>query len=369
MSDKNYLDGIKSTGFELEFLISKSLMKEGWTVINNKYYIDDVQGSAREIDILAYKVTSKNGIQIYTVLIVSCKKSSENSWALLAKEKNNNDPNIDWNPVTLWSNQKILKLVIENYDWKDKYINSSQVLYEKLFSPKKHIFAFQELSRKKGTPQNDKAIFNSIVTSMKSQNYEIGLLDKRKKEESIYNFNLISVVDAPLLRINYDDGEPNIESINSDIYVGSYIINKKETVSRVHFVKSDIFDSCLSIYNELHSHNVDQSSIIFESYYVDCLKDKRKIDLFKNKFNLSLRWDIYKIIRDLRPNENVDVKDVGIEWDIKKNCAAIQVDDVYEDREINTLNTNNEIKITVAKALKEIYRYEGDFYFDSEIPF
>ena len=369
MSNKDYLDGIKSTGYGLEFSISKSLMKEGWTVINNKYYIDDVQGSAREIDILAYKVTSKNEILVYTVLIVSCKKSSGNSWALLAKSKNNNDPNIDWNPVTLWSNQKILKLIIDNYNWKDEYINSSQDLYKKLFSPEKHIFAFQELSQKKGTPQNDKAIFNSIVTCMKSQNYEIGSLNKRKKEESIYNFNLISVVEGPLLRINYGDGEPNIENISSDIYVGSYIINKKETISRVHFVKSDIFDSCLSTYNKLHSHNVDQSLIIFDSYFIDCLKDKRKRELFKNDFNVSLRWEIYKVIRDLRPSESVDVKDVVIIWDLTKNCAAIQVDDVYEDSEINVLNTNNKIKISVAKALKEIYRYEGDFYFDSEIPF
>ena len=67
---------------------------------------------------------------------------------------------------------------------------------------------------------------------MKSQNYEIGSLEKRKKEEAVYNFNLISVVDAPLKRINYGEKDPEIEDINSDIYVGSYIINKKETVSR-----------------------------------------------------------------------------------------------------------------------------------------
>ncbi len=114
MTNEKFLEGIKSTGYELEFFVSKSLMNVGWTVINNKYYIDDVQGSAREIDILAYKVTLKNNVLVYTVLIVSCKKSSDHSWALLAKNMNDNDPNVDWNPVTLWSNQKVLKLIIEN---------------------------------------------------------------------------------------------------------------------------------------------------------------------------------------------------------------------------------------------------------------
>ncbi len=369
MTNEKFLDGIKSTGFELEFLISKSLTKEGWTVINNKYYIDDVQGSAREIDILGYKVTLKNKIQVYTVLIISCKKNSDNTWALLSKSKNENDPNIDWNPVTLWSNHKVLKLIIENYDWKKEYIKSSKSLGEKLFSPEKHIFAFQELNNKNGKPQNDRAIFNSIVTAMKSQDYEIGSLNKRKKEKSIYNFNLISVVDAPLLRINYSDKSPNAEEIESDIYVGSYIINKKETISRVHFIKSSHFESCLPTYNNLHTHNIDQSELIHESYYTDCIKDKRKVELFKNEFNSSLRYDIYKVIRDLRQPEKTDFNDVSVVWDNRKNCASIEVDDVFEDNEVNALNSNIEVRTSVATALKKHYKYVGDFYFTSDIPF
>ncbi len=47
---------LEKTGFGLEYTVSSILENDGWTVINNKYYIDDVQGSAREIDIIAYKV-------------------------------------------------------------------------------------------------------------------------------------------------------------------------------------------------------------------------------------------------------------------------------------------------------------------------
>lgn len=369
MTNDIYLNGVKETGFELEFLVSKILIKSGWTVINNKYYIDDVQGASREIDIVAYKVTSKNNIQIYTVLILSCKKSAENTWALLAKDKNIKDPNIDWTPVSLWSNQKAIKLIIENYDWKEKYVTSSAKLHDDLFSPSKHIFAFQELNTKTGKPKNDKAIFNSIITSMKSQNYEMASLEKRKKEESVYNFNLISVIDAPLIRVNYGGTQPKVEKISSDIYVGSYIIDKKETVSRVHFIIPSIFDSCLSTYNNLHDHNVAQSVEILESYYIDCLKDRKKVNLFKDKFNHELRWDVYTVIRDLRPAEKVKLHDVGVGWDKKKDCATIEVSGVYENKELNALNTNNKIKVTIAKALKEIYNYEGSFYFDSDVPF
>lgn len=366
--DQKYVEGIKSTGFGLEYLISKSLTADAWTVINNKYYIDDVQGSAREIDILAYKVTVQDGIQIYTVLIISCKKSSENAWALLAKDRNSNDPNIDWNPVTLWSNQKILKFIIENYEWKAKYVNSSKELNRQLFTPQKHIFAFQELNRKKGTPQNDKAIFNSIVSSMKSQDYEIGSLDKRKKQDSIYNFNLISVVEAPLLRINYSDAEPSVENIDSDIYVGSYIINKKETISRVHFIKSDEFESKLATYNTLHSHNIKQTSRIVESYYADCIKDKRKVNLFLKEFSQNLRWNIHQVLKEHRAGDSLK-NIIEIRWDEVKSCVAITVDEVWREEEVKALNESNDLKLKMASELKEKYQYEGDFYFDDNIPF
>lgn len=369
MEDDKFLKGISATGFELEFSISQSLTNDGWTVINNKYYIDDVQGSAREIDILAYKVAIKNKIQIYTVLIISCKKNTENTWVLLAKDKSIKDPNIDWNPVTLWSNQKAIKMMIDNYDWKEKYVKTSNYLSKNLFIPDKHIFAFQELNSKKGTPQNDKAIFNSIVTSMKSQDYEISSLDKRKKEDAVYNFNLISVVDAPLKRINYGSDAPTIKDIDSAIYVGSYIINKIETVSRVHFINSKSFDSNLSVYNKLHTHNIEQSSMILNSYYVNCLKDKRKSNLYKEKFSQKLRWEVYKVLKELRHSTNIELNDVSVSWDIEKECATIQVASVWDEKEITALNSNQKIKVFVAKALKETYHYEGDFYFDNDIPF
>lgn len=259
--------------------------------------------------------------------------------------------------------------MIDNYDWKENYVDLSKDLKNKLFSPEKHIFAFQELSLENGSPKNDKAIFNSIVTAMKSQDYEIGSLNKRKKEESVYNFNLISVFDGSLLRINYGDGDPSSENIESDIYVGSYIINKKETVSRVHFIKSDVFSSCLDIYDELHSHNIKQSVIINDSYYVDCLRYEKRVELFKNKLNIALRWSIYTLLRDLNSPEETVIKDVMVRWSVENECAVIYVDDVYEDREINALNSDSKIKTSVSKALKEIYRYEGNFYFESEIPF
>ena len=52
---KDFEKNIEKTGYVLEFNVSSLLQKHGWSVINNKYYIDDVQPAVREIDIVGYK--------------------------------------------------------------------------------------------------------------------------------------------------------------------------------------------------------------------------------------------------------------------------------------------------------------------------
>ena len=70
----NYVEGIKKTGFILEHQIVTSLQNEGWAIINNKYYEDDLHHTIREIDIVAYKADLVDDVYVYTTLIISCKK-------------------------------------------------------------------------------------------------------------------------------------------------------------------------------------------------------------------------------------------------------------------------------------------------------
>ena len=55
MDLSKFEESIIKTGFDLEYQVSEILRKNKWTVINNKYYVDDVQQTVREIDLIAYK--------------------------------------------------------------------------------------------------------------------------------------------------------------------------------------------------------------------------------------------------------------------------------------------------------------------------
>ena len=100
--------GIKKSGFPLEYQTALELKRAGWTVISSKYYLDDTTQTPREIDLIAYKVSKVHGFQVYTTLIVSCKKAEHDTWALLSRDADRTNPNTDWWPLHLWSNNQAI---------------------------------------------------------------------------------------------------------------------------------------------------------------------------------------------------------------------------------------------------------------------
>lgn len=206
MDQDKYAKEIKKTGFILESKVAETLRRAGWTVISNKYYEDDFEGSVREIDLLAYKVSKVQHINVRTTLLISCKKSDVNIWALLARNINLNDPNSDWWPLHTWSNDKAVSYEMAKTAMGKTYHEEAIKfgVKEALSVPEYEVFAFQEMNRDSGAPHNDKNIFGAVTSLMKAQAYEIGALPQRKKEPSTYQFNLLSIIESDLFRLVVD---------------------------------------------------------------------------------------------------------------------------------------------------------------------
>lgn len=280
MNDKLqiYADNIKSTGFILESKVSDFLNNHGWGVINNKYYIDDVQSVAREIDIIAYKATKVRDVLVYTTLIISCKKNEENVWALLVKNIKPNDPNIDYEPLKNWSNHPILNYEL-NFNNKEKVGVPDGIVYEKIFNVTKNVFAFQEMSKKSGRSNNDKNIFNSITSLMKAQSYELTSLSSRKKERSVYFFHLMSLIDSEMILLDCEGDEIHPSETESHTIISNYIINGESTASKINFMTLNGFLTNEIYYQKLHEYYVTYINKCFSNFYNDAFSniDKRKI--------------------------------------------------------------------------------------------
>lgn len=375
--------GIEKTGFALEFVIAEAFRNRGWTTISNKYYVDDVAGSVREIDLIAYKVGHIEGRRIYSAAIVSCKKSEQNAWTLIAKDVHKSDPNKNWYPLHNWTNDPVLRFSLEQKSWQPNYITAAKEerFFEMLLEPQFDIFAFQEVRKANGAPKDDRSIFSAVSSLMKAQGYEISNREFRSKErprrkyKSFYNFILMSIVDCDLIRyhLSYVGESGKIqfegEEISAEKYIGSYIINNEEVTARVNFVRADVIEAHILALDQLHEFNVKFCSTKIDEYFDEPFKTLASTNVLIDKFRSSVYWPIHWKLKHL--GEAINAKDISI-WN-PEEADYVEVELPVDPQIIEVLNGDEDLLARVSKGLKEVYKYDGDVRFnlpfDDDIPF
>jgi hypothetical protein len=365
----DYISGIKKTGFILEHKITQVLKINGWSIINNKFYEDDLADTVREMDILAYKVSQIDDINLYTTLLFSCKKNEENAWALISRDIDLKDPNSNWWPLHIWTND-----IPTNHELNSENINKEY--YNFIFEdkgvtimqpPEVDVFAFQELNKTNGKPQNDKNIFASLTTLMKAQSYEMGALGFRKNDKCIYHFNLISVIDSDLIRIHLIDDKIDQLNIETELLVARYIIKKKEQFFRIRFIKADSFAKYIESFNQLHDSNIDFFKILRNSFYNDAIKSYIKVNLLSNEFKNEIAKDIV-IASGYELNNEIVKNSLFINWEEAKQYLRIFVteDEVLCEK----LRLNEKLISRTKDALLKIFHFSGKFNYETDpLPF
>ena len=371
MADGKYANEITKTGFELEFRVSEVLRQVGWTVISNKYYLDDHQDTVREIDLIAYRTTKLPDFRVATILVVSCKKNEKDAWVLLARDVDRRDPNMEWQPIHTWSNDKVLKHILGPSEWRTEYPEfvAKRGCGDLHQVPNRHIFAFQEMNRVSGKPNNDRNIFESITSLMKAQAYELSALPQRTKARSVYQFNLLSVIDTDLVRLDFSsNGDIAETEVEEETYVARYIIAKQQTFARIHIVRFPALLKALNCYNALHEANAAFFEGLNKRAYEDAVKDGDRAELFWKEFierlSAMIRWR-YKFGEELA----LMAANGSMSWSDEDKEVRIHIDVGAE--QVESLNAHAELRQRLTELLKSFYRYEGKSRFDvsDDIPF
>ena len=364
-----FATGIKKSGFPLEYQTALTLKNAGWTVISSKYYLDDTTQTPREIDLIAYKVSKVSGFNLYTTLIVSCKKSEHDTWALLSRDADRGNPNTDWWPLHLWSNNKAINFQIARPGQKKWFHQESEKLgvAEALKSPDVEIFAFQVMNSASGNVQNDRPIYDSIASLVQAQAYEVSALPDRRKEPAVYQFNLLTVVDADLLRLHFDGDEIAPSQVESEHYIARYIVQKQQSFSRIHFIKSNVFAVALADYNRLHSANCGTFASVEQAFYQDALQDAEKVALYIDAFRRKVQWSLhFRVLSELK--ESIDFTDLDVSWNKTKQRADIDLYRISASA-LEFLQADDNARGLVRNALRTVFRYQDAFDFVDGIPF
>jgi hypothetical protein len=371
--EDKYVEGIKKTGFVLESKVCSILEEHGWNVINNRYYIDDLQEVDREIDIIAYRVQEKQlndekNCLFYTTLIISCKKNEENIWAMLTKELKKNDPNIQRYPLSNWSNHKVINFMLKEVDVEKRIENliPTSDFHKYVFEVPRQVFAFQQLNRVSGKANNDKPIFESIKTSIKALEYEKNSLKTRKKDIVFYDFHILSIFEGGLVELDFDNNEIGVNGIDNIKYLNRHIVNKEEGFYRVHFIDSPHFDNHLTEYDSLHKWNIDFYSGLVEDFFEDITKfGSAGFNLFKEQIEWNITWKANRIQQkkygpyvsvdfEYKSEDNILIVGLGLEDDMEWDATG-------------ELNDNDEFRKFVSNVLKRNFNYHGDFKVDSSL--
>lgn len=362
----NRIEGIKRTGYALEFEISNILRSKGWNIINNRYYVDEKK--EREIDILAYKVIIiDEGVYFYSTLIISCKKNEECEFCFFTKDKIVGDPNIDYYPMKYWSNIPIFLDQIEKRD-KIKYLSilEKEDFFKKTYSTDKQIFAFQMLDKKNCKPQNDKPIYDSIISLIKAYESEKKSLKKRKKEKVYYDFSLITVIEGDIIEAYFNNKNEIkiIENREELKYVNRHIIDESENFYKIHFIKKEKFENILEDYENQTKYTAENLKTDYEEYFKK----------FPSKHNYSvMRISISEFITELQGTFDAislpeEIKHVYSSYDI--NEKELSLDFGIKINEYLNNSGNGEwghlregFIDEVKKKLKKIYKYDGKVKF------
>lgn len=363
---------IAKTGYVLEHEIALSLKKKGWTVISGKYYVDDNEDTPREMDLIAYRVTRFDGdeVELYTVLIISCKKSDENAWAFLARNTNLKDPNTDYWPLHAWSNDPAVTYQLSRPEKAKAYHEGLRALgvVDAVADPQVEVFAFQEMNKSSGAPRNDKAIFSAMTSLVKAQAYEMSSLSSRKKKKAVYQFNLISVFGSDMYRLMFAEKGSGITSfkIDSEQHIARYIVSKRESFSRIRFITSHLFPLALDDYARLHAANVKWFSTEQAVFYTDIMKDSARVQALQKQFYAKIKHPVkWRVEAQFKNIKNFDEEPL-LFWDEKSDVLEVSYFEI--DNVGLWMNESPEIKKVVGDALQSVYRYTGPFQFGC-IPF
>lgn len=355
-----YESGIRRTGFDLEYRVATALRAAGWSIIANKYYVDDHQDVVREIDMVAYKAAALKHFHVFTTIIVSCKKSEKNVWAFLSKDRPLDDPNAELQPTHIWTNCKAHAVALGEGQWARKYYEGlkSRGLTWLVAPPDVDIFAFQEMNRESGAPQNDRPLFESVTSLMKAQAYELASLPARRKAPATYQFNLLTVADTEFVRLHFDGAGVTASHRDWEHYVARYIVNKQQTTARVHFCTDAALSETVAEYERLHAANREIFEELDTAFYTDLLGDPFKADLVEPDFNVDVVDAINRALAKQPGGNVIDVKQVSA-WRADE-AVFISVD---PRRDVDILNGDESLRSTVLAALRKHYRYDGPFQF------
>lgn len=371
---------VAKTGFRLEYEVAEAFRSSGWSCITNRYYADDTDGRARELDLIAFRVRKTEHVDVVTTVLISCKKDSENTWAFLSRNWAPQDPNIDW-AQHIWTDLEPLDTYLKSVKWKADYVKADKRARDFTFDVKRDVFAFQQISppgvqqkavksgsnpppARAAAAKNDTAIFNSLTGLFKALVFELEALKERvPNQKRLYVFTLAVIAEAPLVDVQHNGQEIHAVVVDKLLHSARYMVGKQHVNALVHFIRSDQLSWFISEMGHLHEINSRWWASQVPASYNAILTNTSIREHFEPRIEKRLIWRINLFLREKGLSDRLE--DFGL--DVAAGGLRLSVD--ADKVTLDLLNTDPQIQDLTTRVLRDVARYKGKFAFSDLIPF
>lgn len=359
------LEAVAKTGFVLEHEVVTALQKAGWKTINGSYYIDDVSNQARELDVIAYKITKMDDVHVLTCALISCKKIAKDAAAFLSRKRPAKDPNADWEPAPQATRLQPMKAHLSSSNWKDRYFSSMSPAVRTMLVAARDVFAFQMVGNE-GQANNDKPYYDSFTSLIKALDHELGKraggdMARRKR---IYSYSLHAVFDAQMVEVQFNEDRKQVREVDRITCFVRYMVRRKDTAASVHFVQFSALKQWIGDIDLLHSHNVKFFSNEVGKSFEAIATSSEVRSYFKEEIGYMLRHYLSKAASRLR------ISMPSGEVILSTNKRGIEVSMDFSESDADKLNSDAELRREFASLFEKRARYKGGIEVGTfDIPF
>ena len=337
-------EAINKTGFPTEYNVQQKLIAHGWKVISNRYYIDDQKKIEREIDLLA----TKNGIN----LIISCKKSDTEFWTFMTSR--NTDVAVPFE----YNDGIVQYFCIEERDVFQR-IAARYPGLASLLQANDSVRAFQQITKDKYTANNDKHIYDSIITTIKAAEYE---------GTSTINF-MLSIFEGELVQKNFDDGQSR--TIDEIKYINRHCIGDNDKYYCVHFIKYDALESVIDVYDQAVEELPRFINDLHQEFITDIFDHPSRIAAFQRAFEDDFFDSLYEEVE--RGNDyfhDLATNPTGIRLYMSRSGKLHLAFNLFlfshRATMASRINEDDTCRSLMSKSLKKFFGYEGPFVIEND---
>lgn len=311
------------------------------------------------------KVVSDKRVDAITAVLISCKKDAQNNWAFMTRDKPTHDPNVDWDPIHLWTDLQPLSAYLTDERWRKKYSDGCRAAIGETFSPQREVFAFQQISNDGKRAHNDKKIYSSVESLLKALSFELGAVPNRAKgRRRIYQFGLATIVDAPLIDVRYGTSKEVAVEVQQIVHLARYIVDRRELVGVINFVRVDVIEAYIHALDRLARHNGEAFQQLSENAYAAIKTNSEVKKFFATSLLSPIRLEVNRYFARNKVQERMT--SLSLNFDDKSEVLQLEVDVFHS---IDELNEDVCLMASIKKVLLERARFTGKFRFADDMPF